>query len=160
MFSLKFMRIMTAQEMELQKIYESEVELPTNPDEMKKFLEPEELERRNLPFPETDFVLPEVGNCCREIIKVFYYPLEGDQLFVRLKTDQELNEFHEQLCEAINEVFGISETSSPAFDSSISDEEFLENSYVNHEKTEAWVKREDVSLAEWLGLWNLVIYPH
>ncbi|HEY9800731.1 MAG TPA: hypothetical protein V6D25_10255 [Leptolyngbyaceae cyanobacterium] len=157
------MSIMTAEEMEEQKIRESLIELPTNPEEMKNLLKPEELEQRNLPFPETDFLLPGIGVCCVEIIKVFYYPGESG-LFVRLKTDQEQDEFHSSLRESREEMFDIPllENSSPAFDPSIIDRELPFGTVTDattHEQTEAWVKREDVSLAEWLGLWDLVVNP-
>lgn len=159
---MRIMAIMTAEEMEDEKIRESLIELPTTSDEMKKFLEPEELERRNLPFPETDFILPGIGPCCMEIIKVFYYPGESG-LFVRLKTDQEQDEFHSSLRESRGEMFDIPlpENSPPAVDPSI-DRELPSGTVtyaIAHEQTEAWVNREDVSLAEWLGLWDLIVNP-
>lgn len=109
-WGLWFTKPMTAEEIQEQKLREMLIEVPDSVEEMRSFLEPENLLKLHLRFPATDFDIPGIGECCMEELKVTHLE-EDKRLFVEL-----------------DELF-------------------------------AWVSREDVSLAEWLGLWVSVLYP-
>jgi hypothetical protein len=108
---LWFMNLMSAEDLQQQKLRELLIELPTTPEEMQTFLSPENLNRNHLPFPASDFNLPGIGECCGEELAVSYSE-EDERLFVR-----------------------------------------------SYSGVVAAIKRSDVRLGEWLGLWLIALVP-
>ncbi|MBD2504573.1 hypothetical protein [Anabaena azotica] len=112
---------LTEEEKVNQKAYEDSLELPTSLAEWETFLADfEELNKKRIPTPATDFNIPGIGECCMEILRVSWVPGEPN------------------LSVEVNE----------------QDKELYPNGY------KASVRREDVSLAEWLGLWHILLDPY